>query len=245
MWWNSLGAFFVMANIISPLTFRAIHFKASIPSFVVWLLANFIIYQTWELDNTKIFNAVWLPIAVASVSRLLLYIYKRFSRVISFLLLFFSCFTGAIAVFRCFMYPSYLYIPQDNAFEFAQWVLNNTPPNSLWLIDYWHAHPVTALAGRKALQVQPGWTFSHGMNYIERMILTKMFKKDPEDTAIMDNMGVNFLCTKMKIFKGDKNFHGSIMPSNTSKKWRLVYNKFPYIVWERNRNGYAQLDVED
>lgn len=71
LWWNGLGVFAAISIVFGWVAVTKKQLFLYIPSFVVFLIANFIRYQPWELDNTKIFYACWIPIAVPFVSTFL------------------------------------------------------------------------------------------------------------------------------------------------------------------------------
>jgi hypothetical protein len=60
---------------IAGLTSR--QFVLYIPSLVVYGITNIIRYQPWELDNTKLFYAAWIPLALPLIANFLYMVGSR------------------------------------------------------------------------------------------------------------------------------------------------------------------------
>ncbi|KAK8860643.1 hypothetical protein M9Y10_012308 [Tritrichomonas musculus] len=71
LWWNGLGVFGAISIVFGWVSITKRQLFLYIPSLVVFLIANFIRYQPWELDNTKVFYACWIPFASPFVATFL------------------------------------------------------------------------------------------------------------------------------------------------------------------------------
>lgn len=80
LWWNGLGCFAAIAIFFGWASITQRQLFMYIPSFVVFIIANFVRYQPWELDNTKIFYACWIPIATPFVATFLSKLLSPFLR---------------------------------------------------------------------------------------------------------------------------------------------------------------------
>jgi hypothetical protein len=77
LWFYGLGFFWILSICIGPFTLTGQQLRYYIPSLVVYAIANVIWYQPWHLDNTKVFNAGWVPLGVAVVASVLVRIGSR------------------------------------------------------------------------------------------------------------------------------------------------------------------------
>jgi hypothetical protein len=234
MWWRSLGVFFVLANFHGPSVMNIAQLRYFAPSFAVWLIGNYIIYQPWQLDNTKVFNAAWMPLALSSASFYLTCLWHRnfFGKILTLILLFFSCFSGLLAANMAYREAYPLWSGHDRQHELADFVRKNSPPRSIWLLDDWPAHPVTALAGRQSVLGYGGWTSSHGLWESARRSMIQGLAHSPENVAQADEFGLQFVCVR----KGAQ--HGIRFPvAPNSTRWKNVYHDQSYDVYERTQSA--------
>lgn len=236
-WINALGSFFVLSIIIVPfhlyMTSKS-QFKVYFPSLVVFALANFIWYQPWHLDNTKVFNAAWIPLAVAGLANFLVYLWKKLKYiglVMSIVLFSVTIASGALAIHQVLEYAFPIWSENDAAYQVGHFVIHNTDPRSIFITDTWHCHPVVTVGGRQTLLGYRGWVSSHGLPESDRMRVMTNLRNSPENTRDLDNYHVDYICTR----KRDKTELVFNPPPN-SKKWKLIYNQFGYEIYKRNRN---------
>jgi hypothetical protein len=79
LWFYGLGFFWILSICVGPFTLTSQQLRYYIPSLVVYAIANVVWYQPWHLDNTKVFNAGWVPLGLAVVSNVLVKIGWSFS----------------------------------------------------------------------------------------------------------------------------------------------------------------------
>ena len=126
------------------------------------------------------------------------------------------------------MYP--LWQPNDFRYELANFAKSRTRPRSIWILDPWHAHPVTTLAGRQSLRGYDGWSSSHGISDGGRRRIISALMRNPDATYDVDQLGVEFVCLKL----GEKNgLKFAVEPSPS--KWICVFENQRYKVYQRNR----------
>jgi hypothetical protein len=230
MWWRSLGVLFAMGFFCGPPIMSLEQLRFYVPSFAVWIVSNYIWYQPWQLDNTKVFNAAWMPMILSAASCFLVALGRKriIGRGVAGILIFFACFSGLLSTRMAIreMYP--IWSPDDYPHELAEFVRTHSDPKSIWLLDDWHAHPVTTLAGRQSVLGYGGWTSSHGLGERSRREILSQLRANPESTKAADNFGVQFVCVR----KRDKtSLTFPITPH--SQHWRKVLDNVRYTVYER------------
>ena len=235
LWWNALGVQFVLSMFHGPSIMNKTQWLYFLPSLAVWLISNYFIYQPWHMDNTKVFNAAWLPIALSSASNYFWVLLNKrlLGKILACVLLFFACFSGILAASMAVtqMYP--LWQPHDKAHELAEFAKSNSDPKSVWVLDPWHAHPITTLAGRQSFSGYNGWSSSHGLSEGKRNTIIRSLTKHPEDTRESDSFGIDFVCTK----KADGRITFNV--SETSTAWKLVFENERYRVYQRTKASPA------
>jgi hypothetical protein len=150
----------------------------AIPFLALFALANLVVFQPWEWDNIKLlaFAALFAQL-LAALALAELWGKNIFGKVVALALLLFCTLSGLLTVYWESQTSWMLYSNED--VKFAEAVKENTPPEAVFLIAPVHNHPVTNLAGRKAVLGYEGWLWSHGINYWERQgELNAMFEGD-------------------------------------------------------------------
>lgn len=232
LWGYGLGVFFVLSMSVCFFLMSKAQFKWYIPSLVVFFIANYVWYQPWHLDNTKVFNAAWIPLAVACVSHVLVKIWKsvRFLGPALALALFAGCVaSGSLAVWGAATHKYPVWGARDMPFEIAEFVKKATPPKSVWITDSWHGHPIITLAGRQTLAGYGGWLASHGLSEYNRKRAMDKLNRNPEDTSAIDKFGVDYACVRLARHGVDFRFD----PGANSKSWRMIYESRSYRIYQR------------
>ncbi|MEM3627054.1 MAG: hypothetical protein QXZ25_03400 [Candidatus Bathyarchaeia archaeon] len=215
-----LAAFWLMniGVIILPFIFGFKKSDAAIrgfysPFFMLFILGNFVRFQPWDWDNYKIFLH-WhiLTVMLASygavkIADFAFKDFKLFARPKGFnrrhLRLIFGAFTLAIIIFFCTatgflsnikMFQERYLMWSKADLAFADWVRENTPPESIFLTSTDYLHPVATIGGRQIVLGYEGWLWSHGisLNRIQevRNDLVEMFKGN---YTLIKDYGVNFI----------------------------------------------------
>jgi hypothetical protein len=229
MWWWSVGVFFVIAMFHGPSLMNGVQLRYFIPSAAVWFVGNYVIYQRWQLDNTKMFNAAWMPIAFASASFYLTCLSRQtIGRVLACILMFFSCLSGLLAAKMAVVETYELWEHDDFPIELADFAKANSDPKSIWILDDWHAHPVTILAGRQSVLGYGGWTSSHGLSEALRKRMIGRLAVDPDDVRESDEFGVQFVCVR------ERAKNRIVFPVGiNSTKWTKVFENRACRVYRR------------
>lgn len=231
LWWYGLGVFFAISIFIAPVCLDKRRFILYLPSLFVFAVSNFIKYQPWNLDNTKVFNAAWIPLAVAAVGHFLSYLKKNggsFGYLLTIIFTIACCLSGflAVAISTVNEYP--LWYQQENPHILAGWVKQNTSPQSIWATDSYHDMPISTLAGRQILVGYRGWMGSHMLNEWPRIRAMEKLDHNPEDTEEIDKLNVDYAL----VFKG-RSRELKLSPGDDSNKWLRVFESQSYIVYQR------------
>ncbi|MGQ9624395.1 MAG: hypothetical protein ACUVT9_03380 [Candidatus Bathycorpusculaceae bacterium] len=155
------------------------------PYVTLFFLGNFIRFQPWDWDNYKIFLH-WYILTIIVASYGIIEIAKlrnhhsnkrlsfpcllnkpRLRKTLTFtaitVILFFSTATGFLSHAKAFQ-ENYLMWPETDI-VFADWIRENTPPESVFLTSTYYLQPVVTLAGRQIVLGYEGWLWSHGIDW--------------------------------------------------------------------------------
>ncbi|GHU67332.1 hypothetical protein FACS1894184_06980 [Clostridia bacterium] len=160
-------------------------------AFLIFIAAELVEFQPNDYDNNKLFY-VWylmaLPCALAFGARLfrrLKGIRARYVIAGAFVLV--SVFSGVLSVIREGVSDYELY--SANAVSMAQYVEDNTLPDSVILTATNHNNPISAVAGRKVVCGPDVYLFFHGLDYKEKAADVTRFYTDPQHSqyVVEDN----------------------------------------------------------
>ncbi|KAK8890037.1 hypothetical protein M9Y10_034796 [Tritrichomonas musculus] len=235
MWYRSLGTLFAMSVIHAPSIMNWNQITMYLPSVCVFIISNFIWYQPWHLDNTKVFNAAWMPLVLAGVSNYLSRLFKagKIGKVLCLLLMISSCFSGFLGVQMTYREVYQVWNWSDYPMEVADFVIQNTEPKSIFVTDEWHAHPIMTLAGRQTVLGYPGWLVSHGLDGGKRSQMIQNLIYFPDNTETSDAFGVDYICARGR---GSSSLHFHPRDSN---KWKRIFSMGEYKIFKRDRNATA------
>ena len=213
-----------LANGVVILSLR--QFKIYFPSLFVFYLSNVIVYQPWNLDNTKVFYAAFIPLALPVVSNFFVYIYNHFrkkSLIVLIPLFLGTTFSGLLAVRMCLVESYNVWPDFKKDMEFANWIKKNTPYNATFVTDTWHGNPVSTLAGRQLLYGYLGWISSHGIDYTARYNALSKYKSNKNNVKLLDNFDVTYYVETPK--------EKPITPYE--EHWKQIYKFENYKVYKR------------
>lgn len=230
-WICALGVLFILSFTLVFFVLNRKQLRYYLPSVCVFLIGNFIWYQPWHLDNTKIFYAAWIPFVVAAVSHLLVTIHRKIRYVgtfISVVLFLFCVASGALANINAARLSFQLWGSKRDVTALAEFV-KRTPPNAIWLTDDAHTNPVVTLGGRQTVLGYLGWLSSHGIDYNERYHdVHYHIEKYPERIKYADKYNVSYVAVDRQNKNGLR-----FSPKPESKYWRKVYESRYYDVYKR------------
>lgn len=173
MWWESLGAFAFMALFMVWRFLTKKQILSYIASMVVFLISSYLRYQPGAMDNTKVFNAGWFPLACIYTA--LLYIVlvqqtKKYKFLIVVVLIAVFIGTSASSVvcyYKALKFNFALFTQEEKAL--GLWAMENTRKDIVFLTSTWHSNPLMSIGGRVLTMGYGGWVWTHGLNYPGRV----------------------------------------------------------------------------
>lgn len=225
VWWKSLGPFAMIMFFMGWISATSFQIKIWLSAMIVWLITMFVRYQPWSMDNLKLINAVWLPIAIPYVNQFYIYVFKRSKMLIKFIVFFLmiqNCFSS-ILCFKNELFKPLLFM-SDSDIECGKWINENTPVNSIFMSYSSRFNPATALAGRQLYLGFISWVAQHGISRTRREQITTNLLKNTSDYGSYAKEGIGFVLVKKHedlIFKVPKQ----------DTAWSLVYEDTRYKIY--------------
>ncbi len=150
-------------------------------AFLIYLIAEFILFQPNEYDNNKLFY-VWFLLCLPMAADYAMEIWERLRgldgrRLIAtgFLI---TCFlSSGLTIARECVSDYHAYSAVD--VETAEYIKQNTPEHSVWLTGNQHLNPVSSLAGRTILCSSDLYLYYHGFSTGERRAEIAAFYENP------------------------------------------------------------------
>jgi len=197
----------------------------------LFIIPNFIIFSPWEFDNHKFFH-LWYLVSAFLVAFYLIKLFEEkdlFLKTVAVFLLFLLVISGVVEVARLWHFSEKGYALFDSeAQELAEFLRNNTPPDSVFLSSTSHLSPII-LSGRKRFLGYKGWLWAHGIDYSQREMEANLIYNGDEDAKkLMQKEGINYilLCEQeMDEF--------SVNLSYFEKNFERIYNENNYQVFLR------------
>lgn len=165
-------------------------------AFLIYLIAEFIIFQPNEYDNNKLFY-VWFLLCLPMVADYAMDIYQRLrgigGRRMLALLFLITCFlSSALTVARECVSNYQVY--DKNDIEAAEYIKENTPEHSVFITGNQHLNPVSSLAGRTILCSSQSYLYYHGFDTTERRMEVRRFFEDPANNLdVLAMHGVEYI----------------------------------------------------
>jgi len=150
-------------------------------AFLIYLIAEFILFQPNEYDNNKLFY-VWFLLCLPMAADYAFEVYERLSgiggrRVIAAAFLV-TCFLSAgLTVARECVSDYQAYSAKD--VQVGEYVRKNTPEHSVFITGNQHLNPVSSLAGRTILCSSDSYLYYHGFDTTRRRMEVAAFYEDP------------------------------------------------------------------
>ena len=201
-----------------------------LPFLLLFVIANFVKFQPWYFDNYKIF-IYWLALTAVMASLAILWVTdfnKRFFKTlatVSLAILILASTSFGLVTHVAMVEDSYVIWTQEET-EIADWVRENTPPDSVFLTGSAHNHPIPSLSGRPRVMGYEGWLWSHGINWT--MINAR--KRDEMamfggNYALVKDYGVDYVCIGPyeRAFARDNQFEINYSAFDDGTRYGLAY----------------------
>ena len=185
VYWYALGCCGLISLIFGFFTANLFQIRIYLANLFVLLIATTIMFQPWELDNTKLLHDAWFPVAVAFVAQYFVFIFDKCKSIllrIIFLIVYLSCLLSGILNLKItepFIVEFYSGVSKIA----GQWAAENTPVESVGHFMTYMSIPFTTFAGRQQFCGWLGWIKSHGIiNSTRNGLLNQLnVPKSPDD----------------------------------------------------------------
>jgi hypothetical protein len=166
-------------------------------AFVIFVVAELVLFQPNEYDNNKLFY-VWYAMCTIPISEYAFLLFDRLKGLrarplVSVLVLVAFFLSGVLSIARETISNYMVYSP--GAVAAAHYAETQTPPNSTFMSGWSnHLNPVAALAGRQIICGTDSWLYYHGFDTSLRKEDIRSFYADPrENRAILTKYGAEYI----------------------------------------------------
>lgn len=204
------------------------HGRFYLPFLLLFVVGNFLLFQPWPWDNSKIL-LYWYLMSVIFVAGLLRELFRRPDIYLRLL----AAGTATLLVLSTVLDLSRLafsglgpHLFDWDDLEAAAVVMNETPPHARFLTSGRHNESVVSLAGRPILLGYPGWLWTHGIDYGEReRDVRTMYQGGEEAERLLQTYGVGYVVVDGVAlqFGADEEYFSSRYPILTQTPWYRIY----------------------
>lgn len=199
MWWEIWGVMIPLAILGIPIARKSLSparlaFLGA--GFVVFGLANVILFQPIHWDNSKLFMWAYFFFSAFAVLVLQqLWRGKRSERIIAVLLFLLLTGSGYMEMWRLGRFDKNALLTADNEdMQLGEFIREKTNSQAIFLSAPTHNHPVMEWGVRPILLGYPGWAFNFGFLYQQREAdITTMFKGGPTAEELMKQYNVSYV----------------------------------------------------
>ena len=205
--WGNLGNFypwFYIKNIGLPLIFiiGAIckggrkSSRLILPSAVIWFVAEFIMFTPNTYDNNKLLYIAYMLLCIAAAD-FAVDMYEKFrkyktSTAAAALCIFLSVFSAVLTLGREVV-SDYQIFSQPHL-EAAEYIMENTHPEAVFLTNNRHNNEVAALAGRNIVCGSDIYLFFHGIDTSQRKSdLELMYQFPADNQQLFESYNVSYV----------------------------------------------------
>jgi hypothetical protein len=144
----------------------------ALPFVVVFLVANVVVFQSWDWDNTKLFAYWYLGVALLLGTLIVRWWRPRWRRAAALTLATSMLLTGVLVLLRLMPWTPaidsvggpYTSVPVDEI-QMATTVAASTPAGAVFLTEGRPNDPVLMVAGRTSVLGYYGWLWSYGTDF--------------------------------------------------------------------------------
>lgn len=194
----------------------------SIPFWGLFILANLFLFQPFAWDNTKYFTYWWVGSSLFAAIFLEKLLSKGiFYKALGLILFITAIFSGTLDVLRVTQYEHQKIRMFDNqSLEFAQWIKENTPKDSVFLTADNHDHPIPVLTGRSIIHGFPGWLWTYGLDTGQtRQKVGAIYGGDINSASLISELNVDYIV----IGPWERNIFKNLKPGFIQQNYLLIY----------------------
>ncbi len=203
-----------------------------LPFLFIFFIANFVKFQPWYFDNYKIFlhwHAMTIVLAAVAIFWISDCVGRRYKRLytLSLASLIIICTLFGLVTHAAMMKNDYM-VWSGEEIGIADWVRENTAPDSIFLTGAAHNHPIPSLSGRQRVMGYEGWLWSHGINWTR---ISERKKDEIEmykgNYTLIKEYGVNYVCIGPyeKTFAVDNHFDINYSAFDNETQFYLKYDE--------------------
>ncbi len=165
-------------------------------AFLIYLIAELIIFQPNEYDNNKLFY-VWFLLCLPMAADYAMELYAHLKglagrRVIAALFLAVCFLSAGLTVIRECRSDYQAYSAKDVAV--GEYIRDNTPEHSVFVTGNQHLNPVSSLAGRTILCSSDSYLYYHGFDTTSRRYEIAAFYEEPaENLWLLSQYDVDYI----------------------------------------------------
>ena len=198
---------------------------------VIFLLAEFMLFQPNKYDNNKLIYFSFL-IMLLPTSSILISIYDSLvkipARALLAALFIFTCvISGSLSLARECVSGYEAFSP--DSVDIANFVENNTDRDSVFITASNHLNPISSLAGRKILCGPDLWLYYHGIDTSKRKAEIKDFYTNPsKHNGLIEKYNVKYII----IGPGELYEYSDIDLEKLDDEFDIVYSNNSYTLYK-------------
>lgn len=163
----------------------------------VFVIANLIVFQPWDWDNTKIL-VYWFLAVCLLVAALLVRLWRSYRgpavRGILLFALATMLLSGVLINLQQLLGLDRHVLLTTEELQVAEQVREKTAPRAMFVTGIQHNHPVSVLTGRRIVMGYPGWLWSYGFDYsTEYRDLRSIYAFEPDTPELLKKYGVDYV----------------------------------------------------
>lgn len=199
------------------------------PFLAVFLVANIVVFQPWEWDNTKVL-VFWYLAGGVAVGAFLVWLARRWRDgwIASSLVGVTLIASGALSLIQWLppQGPTFSWFSREDI-TLADSVRRSTDPHAIFLTGDEVTNPIADLAGRPVLMSYRGWLWTYGIDYSRREAnIAQMFIGAPNALDLLHQYRVNYVLVgpeELSTWHANQGFFDRSLPLLTRTAHYRVY----------------------
>ena len=140
--------------------------RLMISALLLFIIAEFILFQPNEYDNNKLFFVTYM-IFIIMVSDYLIYLFHKLKGVkgriyLTIIIIFLGCFSGILTIIREIYSGGKYQTFSTNMLKMSDYVTENTNKDAIFLTSTTHVNPIVSLSGRNIYLGSSIYVYFHG-----------------------------------------------------------------------------------
>jgi len=199
------------------------------PFLTVFVVANLVVFQPWDWDNTKVL-VLWYLASGVGVAALLVFVARhwRVGWIASTLIGVTLLASGALSLIQWLppQGPTFTWFSREDI-ALAEVVRSSTDAHAVFLTGDEVNNPIPDLAGRAVLMSYRGWLWTYGIDYSRReQDIAEMYLGAPDSVDLLRRYGVNYVLVgpeEVSAWHADPGFFDRTLPLLTKTEHYRIY----------------------